>query len=83
MDEPEGALSVAVISKLLNDLSFCSRFYSQEPPALTSPQQKTALLLQVHLQVHSYPFNAIFYARAYFPGFLNARLCMTNLRRVY
>ena len=70
MDEPEGALSVAVISEQLNNLSFCSRFYSKEVPALISPQQKTALLLLVHLQVHSYLFNAIFYAWAfYMPGF--------------
>lgn len=40
MDEPEGALSVTVISKQLDDLSFGSYFCSKERQALISTLTK-------------------------------------------
>ena len=84
MDEPEGALSVAVISKQPNNLSFCFYFCSKELQALTSTLTKDSFSHARPSAKFTVTFlSAIFYAWAYFLGFLNAPLCVPNLRCVY
>ena len=84
MDEPEGTLSVAVISKQLNNLSFCSYFCRKERQALASTLTKESFAQASPSVKFTVTFLMLFfYAQAYFHGFLNALLCVPNLRRVY